>query len=143
MNDSVTFREYIFKYGGGDCPSGCTIVHYWKFHVYPGCAVQYMGSWGTPLQFPTAIDETVKEILFSASPNPFTTTLSISLQKENLQQADFTITNIIGQPVYAKHEGNLSSTYTKTLDLSYLPAGVYFLEVIAGGERSVRQLVKQ
>ncbi len=79
----------------------------------------------------------------SLSPNPFTTTLSISIQKENLQQADFTIINIIGHPVYTKHESNLSSTYTKTLELGYLPAGVYFLEVIAGGERSVRQLVKQ
>jgi len=91
----------------------------------------------------TATPDIKNNNYISVSPNPFTTTLSISLQKENLQQADFTITNIIGQPVYTKHESNLSSTYTKTLDLSYLPAGVYFLEVIAGGERSVRQLIKQ
>ncbi len=82
-------------------------------------------------------------INLSLSPNPFINSLSLSIQKENLQQADFTITNIIGQPVYAKHESNLSSNYSKTLDLSYLPVGVYFLQVIADGERSVRQLVKQ
>ena len=90
----------------------------------------------------SGIDNLNSTYLF-VSPNPFISSISISLQKENLQQADFTITNIIGQPVYTKHESNLSSTYTKTLELGYLPAGVYFLEIIAGGERSVRQLVKQ
>ena len=99
--------------------------------------------WVIKFDNPLIVEQLSNTNYITISPNPFSSTLSISLQKENLQQADFTITNIIGQPVYTQHESNLCSTYTKQIDLSYLPAGVYFLQVIANGERSVRQLVKQ
>jgi hypothetical protein len=76
-------------------------------------------------------------------PNPFATDISISIQKQNLHAASFTITNAVGQTVYQRQETNLSSNYTKMLDLSYLPNGVYFIAVEVDGERTVRQVVKQ
>ncbi len=76
------------------------------------------------------------------SPNPFTTDIAIAVQKENLQQATFTIANLLGQQVYTKQENNLSASYTKMLDLSYLPNGIYFVQVEVDGERVVREMVK-
>ena len=91
----------------------------------------------------TTVNEITPNLQFSVYPNPFVTDLAISMQKDNLKEATFTITNLLGQTIYTQHETNLSTTYTKMLDLSYLPNGVYFLEVVVDGERMVREVVKQ
>jgi hypothetical protein len=92
---------------------------------------------------PTGIDEITPQLQFNVYPNPFTSELDITLAQQNLKQADFSICNILGQTVYTQHETNLSPTYTKMLDLSYLPNGVYLVEVVVDGEVSVREVVKQ
>ncbi|MDB5282297.1 MAG: hypothetical protein JWO06_1372 [Bacteroidota bacterium] len=79
----------------------------------------------------------------SIYPNPFTSDLNIILQKENLHGATFTITNPLGQIIYTQQETNLSPSYIKMLDLSYLPNGVYFVSVVVDGERIVREVVKE
>lgn len=94
----------------------------------------------------TAIDdrhETIDNRQIQVYPNPFTTDLSIALKGENMHEATFTITNALGQVIYKREENNLSSNYTKMLDLSYLPNGVYFIEVTINGETSAKRVVKQ
>lgn len=91
----------------------------------------------------TGITELTDQPQISVSPNPFATDISISIQKENLHQATFTITNFIGQAIYHGEETNLANSYTKMLDLSYLPNGMYLLEVIIDGQRTVKQIIKQ
>ena len=49
----------------------------------------------------------------------------------------------MGQVIYRQKENNLANSYTKMLDLSYLPDGVYVIEVIIDGERTVRRIVKE
>ena len=71
------------------------------------------------------------------------TELDITLAQQNLKQADFSICNLLGQTVYTQQETNLSTTYTKMLDLNNLPNGVYWVEVVVDGEVSVREVVKQ
>ena len=92
---------------------------------------------------PTGINEITPKLQFNAYPNPFTNELDITLAQQNLKQADFSICNLPGQTVYAQHETNLSPTYTKMLDLSYLPNGVYLVEVMVDGEVNVKEVVKQ
>ncbi|MFN8321865.1 MAG: T9SS type A sorting domain-containing protein [Chitinophagales bacterium] len=79
----------------------------------------------------------------SVYPTPFATDVAISVQKENLREATFTITNSLGQIIYQRAENNLSQGYTKMLDLRYLPKGLYFITVEADGERVVRRVVKE
>jgi hypothetical protein len=76
-------------------------------------------------------------------PNPFTNELDITVAQANLTTADLSICNMLGQTVYTQHETNLSPTYTKMLDLSYLANGGYLVEVVVNGEVSVREVVKQ
>ncbi len=76
-------------------------------------------------------------------PNPFTNELSVVIQKQNIKQASFIITNVLGQQLYKKEETNLSNYYTKQLDLSKLASGVYFVEINVDGENTVKQVVKQ
>lgn len=78
-------------------------------------------------------------------PTPFTSDVSIAVNftQPGEHTATFTITNPTGQTVYQKQESNLASTYTKMLDLSYLPNGVYFIAVEVDGECITKQVVKQ
>ena len=94
----------------------------------------------------TAIDdrhETQDTRQIQVYPNPFNSDLSIALKGENIQEATFTITNALGQVIYKREESNLSSNYTKMLDLSYLPCGFYFIQVTANGESTVKRVVKE
>ena len=91
----------------------------------------------------SGMTELTENVNVVVSPNPFATDIAISLQKQGLQQADFTICNMLGQTIYIQRETNLSNSYTKMLDLSYLPNGVYFVEVVVDGERVVREVVKE
>ena len=81
-------------------------------------------------------------INFNAYPNPFYNQLDITLSQQNLHQATFTITNLLGQTIYTQNETNLSPTYTKMLDLSYLPNGVYWVSVVVDGERVTKEVIK-
>ena len=89
------------------------------------------------------IKELTPQLQLNVYPNPFTNELDITLAQQNLKQADFSICNLLGQTVYTQQETNLSPTYTKMLDLSNLPNGVYWVEVVVDGEVSVREVVKQ
>lgn len=91
---------------------------------------------------PTEVPKIGADII-NISPNPFISDVTISIQKENLRQVTFTLYNSLGQKFYSARETNLSSGYTKSLDLSYLPNGLYFWEVIVDGERTVKRIVKE
>ena len=78
-----------------------------------------------------------------SNPNPFISEISITIQKQNIKQATFTIKNILGQTIFNIQENNLSSTYIKTIDLSFLSKGIYFLDVIIDGEQTVKKIVKE
>src|ERR1043165_6758300 len=55
-------------------------------------------------------------------PDPFSNEFSIVIRSiKSMNETTFLITNLLGQPVYGKQETNLSNSYIKTLDLSYLP----------------------
>ncbi|MBL0310964.1 MAG: T9SS type A sorting domain-containing protein [Bacteroidetes bacterium] len=99
-----------------------------------------------------AVDDLNKEdVKVLVYPNPFTSDVSIAITKEGISEATFTISNAMGQVIYNRKETNLGSGYTKNLDLSVLPNGVYFIEVTApsgspeGGElfRVVKRVVKE
>ena len=69
--------------------------------------------------------------------------LIATIKKQNLKQASFVIRNILGQTIFRKEENNLSNTYTKTIDLNNLAKGIYLLDVIIDGERTVEKIMKQ
>lgn len=43
------YDEFIFIYGMGDCPCGCTEFHYWQVRVDKNCNVTLVSEYGDPL----------------------------------------------------------------------------------------------
>ncbi len=91
----------------------------------------------------TGVTELTQNVNLTVYPNPFTNDIAIAIQKQGLIDADFAITDMLGRQIYTQHETNLSSSYTKMLDLSYLPSGVYLLRIEIDGERVVKEIVKE
>ncbi|MCB0565982.1 MAG: T9SS type A sorting domain-containing protein [Phaeodactylibacter sp.] len=79
---------------------------------------------------------------FDLYPNPTTGSITLDLQNYQEQEVSITIHNAFGQQVFFQMEGILKVP-SINLDLTEqpLPNGVYFLSVIAEGERQVKQFV--
>ncbi|MEO8146523.1 MAG: T9SS type A sorting domain-containing protein [Bacteroidia bacterium] len=92
---------------------------------------------------PLSID--IKNIsnIWNLFPNPFQENLSISIQKQYFKQVLITIKDILGQIVFIEEDENLNNNYSKTIDLSFLSNGIYFVELYIEGERTVKKIVKQ
>ncbi len=92
------------------------------------------------------IDEQVSptsNLQLNIYPNPFTSDVSIALSGGYVTGAIITITNVTGQTFYYQTKSNLATGYTKMLDLSYLPNGVYFVAVSTAEGKAVKRVVKQ
>lgn len=89
------------------------------------------------------IDNFKEDFQVSIYPNPFTTRVSLLAEGLEFKRISITIYNSIGTKVYNQDEINPTSHYSRTLDLGYLPNGLYFLEVMIEGKRIIKRLVKE
>ena len=95
----------------------------------------------------TALDidvEKVKEkaevLINNINPNPFTNHINIRLGKQNSQQVQLTLLNMLGVTVYKKTPG--IGVINHTINTASLPAGVYFLVIENGETRKTIKLLK-
>lgn len=126
-NDHV---ELIYSIGWGDCPSGCTGEHLWKFNVYFDCSVEFVESYGNPLNegagapYPKTGILTNKTTDLSVYPNPTTDNLNIAFPTPQKRQLN--IYNINGALV---HSDNLFNQLYQ-LTINTYPKGIYLLEIV-------------
>jgi hypothetical protein len=76
----------------------------------------------------------------SVTPNPAHSTILVSFTPKSVSDMNMNITNGIGQKVFEKNIGR-SSAYSQTIDISKLPAGVYFLNLNSNGETITRKII--
>ena len=94
--------------------------------------------------FPLGIRQPEGDMHLLVYPNPTSGDLYINIQKDNLTEASFTLSNTSGQHIYQSTADHLAHSYTKILDLTGLPTGVYMLDVVVvDGERIVKKVVKE
>ena len=79
------------------------------------------------------------------SPNPFTTSLSISYTLLQNQEVQLIITDITGKEIATLANENQTSgqhTYTLDADKYSIPAGIYFLRMVAGNEAVEEKIIR-
>ena len=77
------------------------------------------------------------------SPNPFTSTLSISLPTGTTGSVSYRVLSLLGQTVSTRTVAATSGSSAITLELASLAPGTYLLEIETDGERMVRKVVKE
>ncbi|GJM32841.1 MAG: hypothetical protein DHS20C18_18420 [Saprospiraceae bacterium] len=78
---------------------------------------------------------------FTFFPNPATSEVQVDLSAFSGQEAVLRIFNQVGQ-VMVQSRIEEATYNTEKIDLSHLPSGAYFLEVISGEYRQVKKLLK-
>ncbi|MBI4645419.1 MAG: T9SS type A sorting domain-containing protein [Bacteroidia bacterium] len=130
---SGNIRFYYFTLGLGDCPSGCTEFHSFRFQVQNDCSVTYLGIYSTATYLPVPINCNIttevknekENISFKIYPNPAVNFCNIILRGGYIQKAE--LLSLVGRTVLIKYETNLNN-----LDVSGIPAGIYFLRLYSG-----------
>ena len=87
---------------------------------------------------PLSVDEAGLENALTIYPNPTSDILNIKLG--NVQDAKFSITNLLGQSITS---GVLNANDVNTLDLSSRASGVYFITINSGDSSLTKKIVKQ
>ena len=77
------------------------------------------------------------------SPNPFSSTLSISLPTGTTESVGCRVLSLTGQGLVTRTIVPTSGPSSITLDLASLAPGSYLLEMLVDGERIVRKVVKE
>lgn len=74
-------------------------------------------------------------------PNPGEGFFTLEITLPSQQQLSLHLFNVIGSEVFSSDEGIAYGNLTRQLNLSYLPAGTYFLNIIHDGDREIRKVV--
>jgi len=91
----------------------------------------------------TGVGESPTSGQLQVVPNPFTSTLTISMDMNKADVITCTVRALTGQALVTRTVAPTSGSSTITLDLASLASGSYLLEMQAGGERMVRKVVKE
>ena len=75
-------------------------------------------------------------------PNPFSSTLSVSMGMSKAGVTTCTVRALTGQALVTRTVATTSGPSSITLDLASLAPGTYLLEMQTGGERIVRKVEK-
>ena len=133
------YTELTYKYGWGDCPSGCIYKRYWRFRIYNNCEVEYLGSYGSGIQTeipavnpPTGLSANAAGPGITAYPNPVNDKLTIT----GAGDFKYRCTDLLGREF-------LKGEAIEEINVSDLPAGIYFLEITAHNSVKKLKLVKE
>ena len=55
------YTQLTYSHGWGDCPSGCIHRRYWQFNVYPDCSVEFVTSYGDPVDHVTGLSPSMPD----------------------------------------------------------------------------------
>jgi hypothetical protein len=66
--------------------------------------------------------------------------LTIAFVEDKLHDLDICLFNILGEIVFSSKDQNIA--YEKTIDLSSLANGIYFIELNIDGNRVAKKVVK-
>ncbi len=136
-NSAGTYRVCLLVTG----PGGCTSSYCEDLAVLFRLGQPFSIHVQTP---PTGVSpEAGSEASLALYPNPAGDRVTLVLQLVKPAQAHVRVLDMQGRVVQAQALGLVSaSTHTEALDLSGLPQGLYFVEVMAGTQRAVQKLVR-
>ena len=136
IEDTVnsSFHWFRYSYGWGDCNSGCYFHKYWQFRVHNDCSVEYGGSYGFPLNVGIKDEEIVFDGV-KIYPNPVKDKLNVEFPSDE-KNIQLSISNALGQTVYADE-------LESSVDLGFLPAGIYFIKLQRNTSYKVVKIIKE
>jgi hypothetical protein len=93
--------------------------------------------------YPTDVEDITKLTDFTIYPSPapsgkFTVQFNT---KKTINEGTLTVSSITGKEILHEKLGKIAGSFSKTVSLSEAAKGIYFVELVADGERIVRKIV--
>lgn len=109
----------------------------WLLHLDTAGCLPDSNSCGIP----NGITELNKPLLnITLYPNPSSGEVFIDIQKDDLKESSYILTNTIGQTIY---QSTPTYSHSQIINLSKLPSGLYLLDLTADGQHIIKKLVKE
>ena len=132
--DDVELMD-IFYYNGEACVSSDEGDNICVFAPGRGTIVES--------QLPTSVNETLYEALqLRVYPNPASEVINLSMQTATATNVQLELLTAAGRSAYSAST-LISGYHQQTIDVSKLPAGLYFLRLTADGKTGVQKVVIQ
>jgi hypothetical protein len=136
------YVELTFRHGWTDCPLGCVFHRDWLFKIYPDCSVEFVSAYGDLIGTMVGVKNLPLENL-QIWPVPASDFMFISAGKLNGSNLEIQLTNQLGQTVLAQKESIQNGQFDGSVNLDFLPEGVYFLTLSTENQRVTRSVVKR
>ncbi len=112
---------------------------------------QNISQWGQPIYIDniqvqeTAVGISDNNLLseLHISPNPFVSEVNLSFKTDDAASVTLEINNIMGQQIRKYEMKSTTGNFSRIIDFSDQPAGVYSVTIICGDRKIVKKLVKQ
>lgn len=88
-------------------------------------------------------DQKILANTFSIYPNPATGMITISCISGIKNNCTLSVKNALGQVVYLNSIKEMQGAFTREIDLSSHPKGIYFVEITSGNEKATEKVVLQ
>lgn len=85
---------------------------------------------------------TVDNLQIYPNPNNGQFTISFNASKK-ISEASVSVTNLTGQQIFTEKYTNISSSFMKNINLGNQASGVYFITIVADGQKCVNKLTVQ
>ncbi len=79
----------------------------------------------------------------SIFPNPFHSSIELSLPNKNWKDVAISISDNSGHIIFRHNDLLLTNDYTNTIDLEHYPSGIYFVEITLDGKHFLKKIVKE
>ena len=150
-------KYFTFSLAWGDCPSGCTSHHNWKFKVFPDCSVEFTGIenniidnyYPEPVNCNIAksseIPDLIQPVIGDPYPNPAGEMVIIPFSNRNKDQKVLMVFDITGRLIRTislpdLSEGNIFWDL-KATNGNKVNAGMYYLSIAGSSNNTLKKII--
>ncbi|NVO01902.1 MAG: T9SS type A sorting domain-containing protein [Bacteroidetes bacterium] len=122
---------------------GIGVKYYWKVVAKTNSDTSIVNSfsfttkWGVGIETTTLNPSNIK-----VYPNPSKGKFTVKVETSNSLSVDLSISNLVGQTVYTE-DLTINGLFTKEINLSSLPKGIYFLKLEDGKSSNIQKFIIQ
>lgn len=124
--DDITSLNPVYTPGNADTSNKLVELTLAAFGTYCDSTASTLE---LSLDLCTGIAEAGDELLFNVYPNPSGNKFKLDISGMQQDFLNIRVTNNTGQEIFRFHLRDFDGTYSNTLDLSYFPAGIYYLQL--------------
>jgi PKD repeat protein len=91
--------------------------------------------------FPTALEDKAESFTCTVLPNPSNGMVTLQIKSSVTGPLELTVFDLIGTRVYSEQSNSMTGQFSKSLNLTTLPDGIYFLKVSGKEVTATKKLV--